>query len=184
MTPIENYSKRINIPVTYANIAALLLLVIAIILFGVPFYFMWNPSLDIHGLIFRSFPLLIFGIIAHELIHGLLFALYAEKGLKSVRFGIVWKMLTPYCHCKEAVKVKFYIIVALFPAIILGLIPIVISFFNGSIYWLFFGVFNISISAGDLIVVWLLRKENPNDYVQYLSTGNGHYIFKKPPSQI
>jgi hypothetical protein len=35
------------------------------------------------------------GIILHELIHGITWAKYTKDGFKSIRFGVLWKFLTP-----------------------------------------------------------------------------------------
>ncbi|WP_285269605.1 DUF3267 domain-containing protein [Kaistella rhinocerotis] len=105
--------------------------------------------------------------------------MYARKGLKSVKFGILWKMLTPYCHCKEPLKIRHYIIALLAPFIILGIIPGIISLFTGNLILLVFGIVFSGAAAGDLMIYQLIKKENPDDFVQDHPTEAGYTIFKQ-----
>jgi len=68
---------------------------------------------------------IIAGIVVHELIHGLVWGIYAPSRFKSISFGVIWKMLTPYCHCSEPMKVKNYMKGALAPLVVLGIIVLV-----------------------------------------------------------
>ena len=70
-----------------------------------------------------TFILVIVGIVVHELIHGLTWACYAKRGWKSISFGVMWKLLTPYCHCDEPMHISGYMMGAMMPCIILGCHP-------------------------------------------------------------
>ncbi len=61
-------------------------------------------------------------MVLHEMIHGILFARYAKHRFQSVDFGIIWKMLTPYCTCKDPLKKSSYIIALIMPTVVLGFI--------------------------------------------------------------
>ena len=75
-------------------------------------------------------------------------------------------------------KLKHYRLGGIMPALILGFIPAFISIFTGSFALLAFGVI-LSIGAGgDLLLIWMLRKENSNDWVQDHPDKIGCYIFK------
>jgi hypothetical protein len=65
------------------------------------------------------------------------------------------------------------------PAFILGLIPTVVSIFNGNLMFLILGVFFISAAAGDFMVMWILRKESPDNFVQDHPSEAGCYIYRK-----
>jgi len=119
------------------------------------------------------------GIIAHELIHGITWAMYTKNGFKSIKFGVLWKVLTPYCHCSEPLKVKHYITGAIMPAIILGFLPFVYSLFTGNALWLFFGIFFTMSAVGDFLIVNLVRKENMNSLVLDHPSEVGCYVFRK-----
>ncbi|QOW11173.1 DUF3267 domain-containing protein [Kaistella flava (ex Peng et al. 2021)] len=172
-----------------ANGEALKYLVLFVVVFAVPFYFIWGfelPKLNSEYLILKALTpliILLLGIVAHELIHGIFFALYASKGIKSITFGILWKTLTPYCHCKEPLKIKHYIIALLAPLLILGVIPSVFGLIGGNGFFLIFGIFFSAAAAGDLMIYLLIRKENREDYVQDHPSEAGYYIFRKNKSE-
>ena len=66
------------------------------------------------------------------------------------------------------------------PALILGVIPAVISLFIGNLMLLILGVIFISAAAGDFLVVWILRKEDVGSYVQDHPSEAGCFIYNAP----
>lgn len=122
---------------------------------------------------------LLAGIVVHELIHGATFALFAKHGFKSIKFGILLKMLTPYCHCKEPLKVKQYIVGAIMPAIILGLLPGIIAIFTGNVFLLIFAIFFTGAAAGDFMIINLIYKEDKDTMGLDHPSEAGCFIFKK-----
>ena len=162
-----------------ASKLALLLFVGFALLFGLPFYLIWKPVLAFSWQSILIFCVLfILGVVIHELIHGLIFGLFAKSGFKSIRFGVLWEYLTPYCHCNEPIKLKYYIFGALMPVLILGFLPATVSIFNGSLMLLVLGVIFISAAAGDFYVVWILRKESMNVFVQDHPSEPGCFIYR------
>ena len=155
--------EKKTIDIYKANKLALLLFVVFALLFGLPFYLLWRPVIgfSIQSIIIFLI-LLIIGVVIHELIHGFVFGLFAKSRFKSIKFGILWAYFTPYCHCNEPIKLKYYIIGALMPALILGFLPAIVSILNGNLMLLILGVIFISAAAGDFYVVWILRKESMN----------------------
>lgn len=122
-------------------------------------------------------------IVVSELIHGIFFALFAAYGFQSIKFGVLWKMLTPYFHCKEPLKIKHYKIGVLAPLVILGIVPAVLSFVTGKIFLLIMGILFSATAAGDIMIYLLIRKENPEHYVQDHPSEAGCYIFRKKESE-
>lgn len=141
--------------------AALFFIIPVLLIFGLPFYLIWGGNV-LTALHFRSFIfLLVFivnGILVHELLHGIVWAIFSKRGFRSIRFGIKWEYLTPYCHCKEPLKVWQYIAGALAPVFFMGLVPAIWAFFNGNTLFMFFGIFYTWTAAGDLIAIWIIRK--------------------------
>ena len=195
---MENYRKdTLTINIVKANIYGLLLLIPIVILFVIPYIFIWSEQFTFAAIkefakqlvetyfvgFFWVFLILFGGIIVHELIHGIVFAIYAKKGFRSIRFGVMWKMLTPYCHCKEPLLVKHYILGAIMPAIILGIIPAIASIIIGSFGLLLFGVFFTMAGIGDFMVIHLLRNEKMNDMVQDHPSEAGCYIFREEDAE-
>ena len=98
---LENYHQEAKIiDLMKANLVALKYLIFFGIIFSVPFFLIWKNDFSLA--LFNSeshfikflFPLIamILGIIVHELIHGMFFALFATKGIKAIKFGILWKI--------------------------------------------------------------------------------------------
>ena len=192
MQELENYKKeKLTIDLVWANVFGVLILIPIGLLFGLPFYFIWKPQLDIKQYLDSTGPLgaglgfllifgiLILGIVLHELIHGIIWAKFAKEGFKSIKFGVLWEMLTPYCHCKEALNVRQYIIGAIAPAIILGIIPAIIAIMTGNLGLLIFGMLFTMAAGGDFLIINLIRKESSSDLVQEHPSEAGCFIYRK-----
>ena len=141
------------------------------------------PSLHIGVQFLLNLPLFtliwIGGIVLHELIHGAFFLLFTKKGLSAVKFGIMKKPPAPYCHCSEPIQVKHYLLVAVAPALLLGIIPALYSFWIGSFGMLLFGCYFTLAGTGDFLMIKLLWKENRNDYVLDHPSELGYYLLKR-----
>jgi len=195
MEQLENYQKeKLTINLVWANIFGILIIIPIALLYGLPYYLIWGngmSSLSFKDIISSISPghvgigaLLFFliltsGIILHELIHGLTWARYTEKGFKSMKFGVLWTMLTPYCHCKEPLRVRQYILGAITPAIFLGLIPALISIIIGNLGILIFGIFFTMAAGGDFLIINLLRKEKMDNLVQDHPSEAGCFVYRK-----
>lgn len=121
----------------------------------------------------------VIGIVLHELIHGITWALFAKKGFKSIRFGVLWKLLTPYCHCTEPLKIKHYLLGAVTPAIFLGFVPGIAGIAVGNYPVTLFGIFFIVAAIGDFMIVHLLKNEKTNDYAQDHPSEAGCFVFRR-----
>jgi len=189
---IEDYRKeQLTIDLVKANVFAIVLMIPTLLIFGLPYFLIWGigfNSSDIRSLTKVLSPELMgliliivftFGIILHELIHGIVWSRYTSNGFKSIRFGVLWKMLTPYCHCKEPLKVKEYVIGAAMPAIILGFIPGIIAIIIGNIGLLIFGIIFTTAVGGDFMIIYLLKNEDKDDYVQDHPSEAGCFIYRR-----
>jgi len=149
-----------------ANLYAFVLAIPIIALILIPAFLIWSAEtirIEIPTTYFLL--VLIVGIIIHELLHGLTWAYFAPSRLKSIKYGVKWKYLTPYCHCKEPLKVKHYKLGAVMPLIVLGIIPSIIGLIIGNGYFLFLGaIFSVG-AGGDIIGLFMLRKLDNNAYV-------------------
>ena len=180
-----NYKKeKITISLLWANIFSLLLLIPVTLIYALPFYWIWGNEMQFRELvhtfannIWIVFLCLLLGVIAHELIHGMVFAKYAKNGFKSIKFGIM-KMMTPYCHCKEPLRVNQFIIGGLMPSIILGLIPAILAIVLGNMGLLLFGIFFTVSGAGDFLFAYALRNEKSYYFVEDHPSEAAFYIYK------
>lgn len=73
---------------------------------------------------------------------------------------------------------RHYLIGAIMPLVLLGIVPGVISWFTGNIYLTLFGtVFTVS-AIGDLLVVHLLKNFSKDTYIQDHPKEAGFYVYK------
>jgi hypothetical protein len=176
--------------IIWANVFAILVLVIAIAIFGVPFYLLWNnnivlisnPTVQEWMINFVvKFAIFLPGIVLHELIHGLFASIFAKNKFKSVKFGIMpaRKLFSPYCHCKEKLRINHYRIVAIMPMIIQGIIPAIISIIIGSTDLLFWGILFIVAGAGDILIFLKTLKEKKDSWLFDHPSEAGYYIYRK-----
>lgn len=159
-----------------ANFYGLLFVLPILLLTGIPYMMIWYESGGswqdgFLSIIYRNqtilqqainlkwwlLLLLLAGIALHELIHGVCMALSARSGWKSVSFGFNAKVLAPYAHCKEPLTPRAYRISLVMPGILLGDIPVLVSWFTGNILFLFFGILFYWAASADIILLWMSR---------------------------
>lgn len=163
----EQYTKEDKtISMLKANILAIVIMApIAIILFF--FYTMIRgfPDLLEYGLqgYFNELLMIIIGFlilsVLHELVHGFVWHLYCDKKWKSIQFGIVLKLLTPYCHCKELLNVQQYRLGTIAPLLVTGILPYIISLIFGNFILMAISIFMVIGAGGDVTILLLLMKE-------------------------
>lgn len=127
----------------------------------------------------KVIPLGFIGIVMHELIHGLTWSFFTQNGFKSIKFGFNVKTLTPYAHCKEPLKKKNYILGALLPGIITGLIPYVIAVIIKNDLLMVTSIFLFASAVGDWMVVYSIRNEHSEDFLHDHPTRAGCFVYKK-----
>ncbi len=119
------------------------------------------------------------GVFAHELLHALGWVFFTKNFWRSIRFGIKWEYLTPYCHCKEPLKRIPFLIGAVLPLLVLGLLPAAYAILKGSFLIWFFGFFFTIAAGGDIIAIWMLRKVKKGQLIQDHPTELGFIILDK-----
>ena len=155
----EGYKKTdLTISIVKANLFVFLL-AIPVVAIGV-LLFAWKNPLSLltptpqGSLLFVV--LFIVLIVAHELIHGLTWSLYAEHHFKDIEFGFMKEYLTPYCTCTTPLLKSHYIMGALMPCIVLGILPMAIGILLGSHLLFWIGIVMILAAGGDIMIVMKL----------------------------
>ena len=182
--------KDLSVSMVAANIYSLVFAVPLAIIFVALYLGIWgNPGLvQAREEMVRHFVLFILlfllGIFLHELIHGAAWAILGKKSLKAIHYGMNWKVLSPYAHCREPLLVGPYRLGAILPGIILGFIPAIAGIASG-IGWVFlFGLIFTVAAGGDMVVLWLLRHENSREWVLDHDSRAGCYLIElNPPEQ-
>lgn len=158
----EGYTEHnAVISIVKANVMAILTALPFAVLFVVLFVILapyesgsWSNSILKNELILLA--AIVVSIPVHELLHGAGWLCFCKNGRKSINFGVIWKNLTPYCHCSETLKISQYYVGLVIPFFVLGVIPCVISVINGSILLLLFGIFGIVGAGGDTTIGCLI----------------------------
>ena len=149
------------------------------------FHFIWDHRIPVISMVIPWWikaVSIVLAIVVHELIHGILFALYAPRGFRSVTFGFNAKIGAFYCHCKEPIMVKHYRRAGIAPLLILGLIPLAIGFITGVSWFKTFGLLLTIGGFGDLLVYIRLLKFGKNRLVLDHPDKLGFIL--DPPSSI
>ena len=103
------------------------------------------------GIMFFAAMYLI-SVFVHEFIHGFFWHFACEKKWGSIDFGFNAKLLTPYCHCREALSVKRYFCGSIAPTLFLGVLPIVLGIFIPNLFLVTFGVIGVVGGCGEIMV--------------------------------
>ncbi|MBK7256959.1 MAG: DUF3267 domain-containing protein [Ignavibacteriae bacterium] len=176
-------STKRTISILHANGLSIAVLVAL----GVPSLFLFALRADIHvkdvilaaldtGLLESMIILLVLigGILAHELIHGLFFSLYAHNGWKAISFGVLWQYITPYCHCSAS---PWFIAFTSTDGHSRN--DSALSFVVVNSHILLFGLCFIAAGSGDILLVLTLRKEHGGCHVLDLKDEVGYVIFHR-----
>ena len=188
----DNYLKEKKvINLIWANVFGIIVFIFAFVIFGIPYILLWYNKGNIAFFTFSFFEnsilniilfifIFVLGIFLHEFIHGIFFAKYSKNKFKSIKYGILpkEKLFTPYCHCMEILEINHYRVAAIMPTIILGIIPVIISFIIGNFSLLSFGILFITAGCGDILMLLKLVKEKKDILIYDLPDDAGFIIYR------
>lgn len=184
--PVPPYEDR-SVSMAAANLYSLLLvlpagavLVTAFLMrWGLPaFSQAWNAALDAFG---WALLVLFGGIVLHEVLHGIAWAVFGRKPWSAIRFGMQWKTLTPYAHCREPMAVRAYRLGAATPGVVLGLLPAGLGILTGHGVLFLFGFLFTVAAGGDALILWLLRRAEADALVLDHPARVGCYLVPADP---
>ncbi|WP_415287744.1 DUF3267 domain-containing protein [Clostridium perfringens] len=120
-------------------------------------------------------------ILVHEFIHGFAWKFFCNIKWENIKIGVMWDKLTPYCHCKEPLISKQYMIGLLAPFFILGICMGVVAIILESPLILTIAVLNILGSGGDTTIAIKMFKYIKKKDVLILDhpTEVGFVLFEK-----
>jgi hypothetical protein len=96
-------------------------------------------------------------IVLHEGIHALGWKLASGLPWSAFTFGIAWRALSPYCHCKQPMGVIPYRIGGILPLIFTGILPWLIGMATANATITALGTMLIAGAVGDIYVLWTIR---------------------------
>ncbi len=181
---IEGYVPvQRTISILAANIWALVLIALAYVpgwlAMGKPslhtLYQVDEPTHTLVNLLWLSL-MLVGGIVIHELVHGLTWTLLLRKGFSHLSFGMISG--AAYCHIDVPMSKRHYVIGALMPLLLVGVVPWVAGIAAGSLLWMFVGSIFIGGASGDLMIVHALRHDPPDAMVYDHPTVGGCYVYQ------
>lgn len=182
----ENKNEEIIIPADQVGRKAIRIVGPLVVSYLLLFALFWTDRFTLNEFkqAFPDNPLMVIallagGIVAHEGLHGLTWALFCKGGLRSIRFGFMIKLLAPYCHCTVPVKLAPYILGGLMPGIIMGILPAVYALWQGSMGWLLFGIFFTVAAGGDFAMMRLLWPLPANVRVKDHPSELGCYVYHR-----
>jgi len=162
-------SEEILIKPERLNRIGLIFLPCIVFCVGLPYYCLKHWAAIVLEWNFFShwfLPIIFFGIIIHEGIHGIICGLLAPSKFKAIHFGFSKDMLSPYTHCSEILKGWQYALSLLAPGVILGAIPCLIAMFSTNTGYLFGGLIFIWGAVGDFAILWAIRNKLKNTHIQ------------------
>lgn len=159
----QGYERRdLTVSVVQGNLGSLLMvpfcLIGAFLYLGRYGFSRWEVDLDIWLAFFVSLLAL---CVVHELIHGICWGIFAENHRKSIEFGIIWTMLTPYCTCRDPLKKGQYIFGGVMPTVILGFGLTAVSILTGNFFLLLLGEGMLLGGGGDFLILLLILRRAP-----------------------
>ena len=175
---MEN-KRDLSISMARANIIVLFISLPAIILQFAIFLILHGPEglkpTWSTGLLIIA---VLLGVVIHELIHGISWAIFGHKPFSSIKFGFQWKTLTPYAHLTEPIEVNAYRLGAFLPGFLLGMLTYILSLVlgNGDLFW--FSIIHTSAAGGDWLILWLIRNVKANQQVEDHPTNAGCYVIE------
>jgi hypothetical protein len=185
--------KELTMSATRANVLALLFAVPILLFYTLVYVGAWPEQFTVenlkavsqtYGTLLLYMPvilllILIPGAALHELIHGITWAFFCKNGLKSIKYGVHWRALTPYCHCKEVLSLWAYMLGGAMPGLIMGVLPALAGILTGYFVVFLFGLFFTLAAAGDMLILWMLRHQKKNDLVQDHPDLIGCFVLRK-----
>ena len=103
-------------------------------------------------------PSFLAAIVAHEGLHALAFRFAGGAEWTSIRFGMNWKALAPYAHCRSAMSARAYRIAVSLPGLVLGSVPAAIAIATGDGWLAVWGFVMIAAAGGDIAILLAIRK--------------------------
>ncbi|MDB9528969.1 DUF3267 domain-containing protein [Oscillatoria sp. CS-180] len=174
--------KDVSVSMSQGNVYATIAALPPIIILSGIYIWIWGwQQLFIGITTFLRYPFLtligIFvGVILHELIHGLAWKFFGNKPSNVIKYGVAWKVLTPYAHCQETIDVGAYKLGVVMPGVLLGLVPALLGILTSNSLLLTFGLFFTLAAGGDILILWLLRNVEAGVLVEDHPTRMGCYV--------
>ncbi len=179
---VEGYvAEKKTISILWANLLAVVLFAVVAVAGWAIMYSLWD-NLHFGGIDSLIFLVgIVLGLVVHELVHGVTWLLLLKKGFSHLSFGLMTGAV--YCHIDVPMDKRKYVIGALMPLLLVGVVPWVAAILSGSLTWMLVGAVMISGAIGDIMIVWTLRSEPASTLVYDHPSEVGCYVYHKTEQQ-
>ncbi len=179
---VEGYvAEKKTISILWANLLAVVLFAVVAVAGWAIMYSLWG-NLHFGGIDSLIFLVgIVLGLVVHELVHGVTWLLLLKKGFSHLSFGLMTGAV--YCHIDVPMDKRKYVIGALMPLLLVGVVPWVAAILSGSLTWMLVGAVMISGAIGDIMIVWTLRSESASTLVYDHPSEVGCYVYHKTEQQ-
>ncbi len=126
---------------------------------------------------------LILGVPLHEFLHAVGWSIFGRIPIREVKFGVMWKVLTPYAHLRNPIRAFAYKAGAISPSVVMGFVPYMLGLAIGHAWLVNFGLLFILAAGGDLLVFWKLRSVNHDAMVVDHPTRAGCIVLDEEPPE-
>lgn len=181
----KGYKKtELTVGIVKANVFAILL-ALPVCVLGIYLFVKMNPGILPVAVGMDSILMIIAYLVlipVHELIHGITWSFFAKNGMKDIEFGFMKEYLTPYCTCAAPLTKYGHMTGTVMPLIILGILPLVISWMTGSALLLWIGLLMTVSAGGDILIILLLLKHKSSSAQQLVydhPTQAGSVVFER-----
>ncbi len=156
----QGYKKTdLTVSIVKANVFALILgvpvLVLGFLLFLQINHDLIRVRFGLPGTIGFVAALIVLTVI-HELVHGATWGLLSGNHFRDIEFGFIKESLTPYCTCTRPLSKGKYILGALMPLIVCGIIPSVVALAADFFVLYLLGLIMIIGASGDIMIVFMI----------------------------
>lgn len=153
--------QDLSIDPNKGTLQSLPLLAGLVLLVAVPHWLLWQENAVLSALRsvgpFGLVGIFAFAIVAHEALHGITWMVAARLKPSDIRYGVLWKALTPYAHPKVPIPARAYRIGAAMPGVVLGLVPAILGIATGSAILSGWGAIFLAFACGDLLILLKIR---------------------------
>ena len=179
----QGYARHdLTINIKKANVFAILLM-IPLFLIGYGAFYRVHGTLGFGGFNMWFFLIgFVALIVVHELIHGVFWSIFTPRHFGDIEFGIMMPSMNPYCTCLVPLKKGQYLLGAVMPLVLLGILPMIAGIAAGNINVLFLGIVMTDAAAGDIMIVnRLLAYRSNAGEITYMDhpTEAGGVVFEK-----
>lgn len=148
-----------------AQVLGAILLVIALLVVGGAYVLRWGREPLEAAAEWPVFIAIAVGLVIHEVLHCVGFVL-AGAPRSRVRIGYDWRRVLPFAACSIALPCRGYRLAVVLPTLVLGVIPAALGVVSGHGPTALFGAFLIGTAAGDLLVLWAIRRVRADALVE------------------